>query len=71
MLESYRCPHCGKLADIDLSRELEAGQTDLQRSIDGRQNLKLDLPKRLLVVCNHCHRQLIIQPYTNFTKDAD
>jgi hypothetical protein len=24
--------------------------------------LKLDLPKRLLVVCNHCHKQMVIHP---------
>lgn len=62
VLESYKCPHCGKDAQIDLAHELEAGETDLRRSIDGRQNLKLDLPKRLLVVCNHCHKQMVIHP---------
>ena len=62
ILDSYNCPHCGKQAEIDLAHELEAGQTDLSRSIDGLQNLKLDLPKRLLVTCNHCQRQMVIQP---------
>ncbi|HUU45396.1 MAG TPA: hypothetical protein VM118_06645 [Acidobacteriota bacterium] len=62
MFEPYLCPHCGKAAEIDLQRELEAGETDLRRSIDGRQNLKLDLPKRLLVICNHCGRQMVIHP---------
>lgn len=64
MFEPYQCPHCGKTVEIDLERELEAGQTDLRRSIDGRQNLKLDLPKRLLVLCTHCRRQMVIQPVT-------
>ena len=62
MLEPYECPHCGKTVDVDLQRELETGQTDLRRSIDGRQNLKLDLPRRLLVTCANCRRQMVIQP---------
>ena len=62
MPETFKCPHCGKDAQVDLARELERGETDLRRSIDGRQNLKLDLPKRLLVMCNHCQRQMVIQP---------
>ncbi|HEX9750945.1 MAG TPA: hypothetical protein VGB22_06660 [candidate division Zixibacteria bacterium] len=62
MIELYSCPHCGKTCNIDLHAELEAGETDLLRSIDGRQNLKLDLPKRLLVECTHCHRQIVIRP---------
>ena len=62
VLESYRCPHCGKQAEIDLARELENGETDLGSTIDGRQNLKLDLPKRLLVHCNHCQRLMVIHP---------
>ena len=62
MLEPYQCAHCGKTVDIDLQRELETGQTDLRRLIDGRQNLKLDLPRRLLVTCTICQRQMMIQP---------
>ena len=62
MFESYKCPFCQKTVDVDLARELENGQTDLRGRIDRRQNLKLDLPKRLLVGCTHCHRQFVIQP---------
>lgn len=62
MFESYKCPFCQNAAEIDLARELERGQTDLRGRIDNRQNLKLDLPKRLLVACTHCSRQFIIQP---------
>jgi hypothetical protein len=62
MFDSYRCPFCQKSVDIDLANELDRGQTDLRGSIDDRQNLKLDLPKRLLVTCTHCGRQFVIQP---------
>ncbi|MBI5869037.1 MAG: hypothetical protein HZB43_12260 [candidate division Zixibacteria bacterium] len=53
---------CQSTVEIDLTAELERGQTDLRESIDQRQDLKLDLPKRLLVTCTHCGRQFIIQP---------
>lgn len=62
MFEAYRCPLCQGTVDIDLAAELERGQTDLRERIDERQNLKLDLPRRLLVTCTHCGRQFIIQP---------
>jgi DNA-directed RNA polymerase subunit RPC12/RpoP len=62
MFESYRCPLCQGPVDIDLTEELERGQTDLRERIDERQNLKLDLPRRLLVTCTHCGRQFVIQP---------
>lgn len=62
MFESYRCPFCQTTVDVDLAQELERGQTDLRGSIDHRQNLKLDLPRRLLVMCTHCTRQFVIQP---------
>lgn len=62
MFEPYRCPMCQSTVDIDLTAELERGQTDLRERIDQRQDLKLDLPKRLLVTCTHCGRQFIIQP---------
>ena len=62
MFESYRCPLCQGSVDVDLTEELERGQTDLREQIDQRQNLKLDLPRRLLVTCTHCGRQFIIQP---------
>ena len=62
MFESYRCPFCQKTVDVDLARELDRGETDLRERIDPRQNLKLDLPKRLLVACTHCSRQFVIEP---------
>jgi len=73
MFEAYRCPLCQGTVEIDLTEELERGQidlteelergqTDLRERIDERQNLKLDLPKRLLVTCAHCGRQFVIQP---------
>ena len=62
MFETYRCPLCLGIVEIDLTEELERGQTDLRERIDERQNLKLDLPKRLLVTCAHCGRQFVIQP---------
>ena len=62
MREPYICPHCGKAVEIDLEHELEVGETDLRQSIDGRQNLRLDIPKRLIVTCTECHRQMVIEP---------
>ena len=65
MRENYRCPHCQQVTEVDLTQELERGQTDLRGVIDNRQNLKLDLPKRLLVVCAHCTREFVIHPGLN------
>jgi DNA-directed RNA polymerase subunit RPC12/RpoP len=62
VLESYRCPFCQKIVEIDLTRELDRGQTDLRERIDQRQNLKIDLPRRLFVTCTGCSRQFIVQP---------
>lgn len=62
MFEAYRCPLCQDTVEIDLTDELERGQTDLRETIDERQNLKLDLPRRLLVTCPHCGRQFVIHP---------
>ncbi|GAB4327941.1 MAG: hypothetical protein Kow0074_23570 [Candidatus Zixiibacteriota bacterium] len=62
MRENFRCPFCQHITDIDLTHELERGETDLSGVPNERQNLKIDLPKRLFVVCTHCTRQFIVQP---------
>jgi hypothetical protein len=62
MRENYRCPFCQQIAEIDLTQELERGETDLRGVPDERQNLRIDLPKRMLVMCTHCTREFIVQP---------
>ncbi|MBD3298148.1 MAG: hypothetical protein GF341_05790 [candidate division Zixibacteria bacterium] len=62
MRESFRCPFCQQVTDIDLTQELERGETDLRGVPDERQNLRIDLPKRLLVSCTNCTRQFVVQP---------
>ena len=62
MRESFRCPFCQHVTDIDLSQELDRGETDLRGEPDDRQNLKIDLPKRLLVCCGSCTRQFVVLP---------
>jgi hypothetical protein len=62
MRENFKCPFCQQVVDVDLTQELERGQTDLFGTPDDRQNLKIDLPKRLLVVCTQCSREFVVQP---------
>lgn len=70
MFESYRCPFCQTIVEVDLAHELDRGQTDLRERIDQRQNLKIDLPKRLFVTCTGCSRQFIVQPHVEDTRNG-
>ncbi len=61
MFEQYRCPYCEQVNNIELARVLAEGETDLRGRIDERQQLKLDLPARLLIICESCGREFIIK----------
>ncbi len=61
MFEQYRCPYCEQVNNLELARVLAEGETDLRGKIDEMQQLKLDLPARLLIICEMCGREFIIK----------
>jgi hypothetical protein len=62
MVERFRCPYCRAPNELELARLLADGETDLRGTIADRQKLKLDMPGRLLVVCDACGREFVIVP---------